>query len=63
MKTSELRSKNIEELKKMLNDNTCKLAELKFDLEGGKVKNLKNIRQIRRDIARINTLLRESKIN
>jgi len=47
----------------MLNDNTCKLAELKFDLEGGKVKNLKNIRQIRRDIARINTLLRESKIN
>jgi len=36
---------------------------MKFDLEGGKVKNLKAIRQTRRDIARINTLLRESEIN
>ena len=63
MKTSELRQKNADELKKILAESLGKLAELKFDLEGGKVKNLKAIRQTRRDIARINTLLRESEIN
>lgn len=63
MKTSELRQKNADEQKKLLAESQSKLAELKFDLEGGKVKNLKAIRETRRDIARINTLLRESEIN
>ena len=63
MNTSDLRQKNTDELKKLLAERTGQLAELKFDLEGGKVKNLKAVREAKLDIARINTLLRESEIN
>ncbi len=61
MKTSELRQKNEAELAGLLEERLVKLAELKFDLAGGKVKNLKNIRQTRKDIARIKTLQNEAK--
>ncbi len=60
MKTSELRQKNNQELNQLLEERLTKLAGLKFDLAGGKVKNLKEIRQTKLDIARIKTLQRES---
>ncbi len=60
MKTSELRQKNNRELNQLLEERLIKLAGLKFDLAGGKVKNLKEIRQTKLDIARIKTLQRES---
>ncbi len=63
MKISELRQKNTDELKKLLTETSSRFAELKFDLVDGKVKNLKEIRLARRDIARIKTLLRECEIN
>lgn len=40
----------------MLQDNREKLRQLKFDLASGKVKNVREIRQIKKDIARILTL-------
>ncbi len=58
-----MRQKNTEELKKLLVERTVKMSEMKFSLEDGKVKNLKDIRQARLDIARIETLLREAEIN
>jgi ribosomal protein L29 len=63
MKISDLRQKNTDELNKLLLENTAKMSELKFDLEGGKVKNVKGIRTAKIDIARIKTLLREAEIN
>ena len=63
MKISELRQKNTEELKKLLSERTVKMAEMRYDLEGGKVKNLKEFREAKTDVARINTLLREAEIN
>jgi ribosomal protein L29 len=59
MKTSELRQKNKQELAAILDEKLAKLAELRFDLAGGKVKNLKEFRQAKLDIARIKTLQNE----
>lgn len=58
MKASELKQKSKGELAKILQDNREKLQQLRFDLSAGKVKNVRGIRQIRKDIARILTLLR-----
>lgn len=57
MKVSELRTKSPTELQKMLVENREKLRQLRFDLAAGKVKNIKIIRELKRDIARILTLL------
>ena len=61
MKTSELRQKNTEELERLMLEKLAKMAELKFDLAGGKFKNLKEIRAIKLDVARILTLKAEAK--
>ena len=58
MKISELRRKSKLELKKILEDNGEKLRQLRFDLSAGKVKNVREIRRIKREIAQILTLLR-----
>ena len=62
MKTSELRQKTNNDLKQMLQDKQRALAILNFDLASGKVKNIKQMREARRDIARLMTLLRESEL-
>lgn len=59
MKAAELRQKNIAELEGLLEEKRARIARLRFDLEGGKTKNLKEYRQIKLDIARIKTLLGE----
>jgi len=61
MKISEIRQKTKEELQKLLKDNREKLRQLRFDLISGKVKNVREIRLIKKDIARILTLLRNTK--
>lgn len=55
MKINELKQKTKEELKKLLQDNRENLRQLKFDLASGKVKNVRDIRKIKKDIARILT--------
>jgi large subunit ribosomal protein L29 len=59
MKIAELRQKSKQELHKLLQDLREKLRQLRFDLTGGKVKNVREIRHIRKDIARILTLLKQ----
>lgn len=59
MKASELRQKTKPELQKLLQDNREKLRQFRFDLVSGKVKNVREIRQIKKDIARILTILSE----
>ncbi|MBU4481001.1 50S ribosomal protein L29 [Patescibacteria group bacterium] len=58
MKTLELREKSKEELQKLLQENRERLRQLRFDLVSGKVKNVKEIRETKKDIARIQTLLK-----
>jgi len=57
MKISELHQKTKTELQKLLQDNRERLRQLRFDLAAGKVKNVREIRKIKKDIARILTIL------
>jgi len=60
MKIKELREKNIEELKKMLAEKREKTRQIRFDIAAKQVKNNREIRAEKRDIARILTLIKES---
>ncbi|MBM3258039.1 MAG: 50S ribosomal protein L29 [Candidatus Nealsonbacteria bacterium] len=56
-KIEELRKKPKEELLKILKDNREKARQLRFDLAAGKVKNVREIRRIKKEISQILTLL------
>jgi large subunit ribosomal protein L29 len=58
MKIKELTNLPKEELAKKLEDGREKLRQLRFDLAAGKVKNVKEIHQIKKEVARILTLLK-----
>lgn len=60
MKIKELKQKTDKELKELLIHFKDNLRELRFNLAGGKVKNINEIHRIRRDIARILTLIKEN---
>ena len=57
MKIKELRSKSVEELKKMLVTSKKELFNLRFQKACGQMKKTHRVRQVRRSVARINTLL------
>lgn len=59
MKLDQLREKKEEELRKLLSDKKEKLREVKQNLASGRVKNVKEARSIKKDIARILTILNE----
>ncbi len=59
MKIGELRQKSSEELKRVLKDSRNRLRQLRFDLASGKVKNVREIRALRKDVARILTLIKQ----
>ncbi len=48
-------------MQKILKDDREKLKQLRFDLAAGKVKNVREIRKIKKEVARILTLLKQSK--
>ena len=58
MKISEIRQKSKKELESMLLERRERLRNLRFDLASGKVKNVREIRELKKEIARILTLLR-----
>lgn len=61
MKTSELRKKDKKELEKTVQILTKKLSDLRFKFSSGKLKNVKEIRNSKKEIARIFTILGEGK--
>jgi len=61
MKIAEIQRKSGEELKKSLSELKERLRQLRFDLSAGKVKNIREIRQTKKDIARILTILNSKK--
>jgi len=62
-KIKELRGKNIEELKKLLAEKRESVRKLRFDVATKQVKNTRQIRNEKRDISRIETLINEEKTN
>lgn len=61
MKTAELRKRNRKELEKNFQELTKKLSDLRFKFSSGKLKNVKEISNLKKEIARILTLLKEVK--
>jgi large subunit ribosomal protein L29 len=59
MKIIELRQRPKTELQRMLQEKREHLRQLRFDLVSGKVKNVKQIREVKKDIAKILTLINE----
>lgn len=57
MKIVDINKKSNKELSVLLNEKKEKLRELRFNLASGKVKNVKEIRNTKKDIARILTTL------
>lgn len=57
MKISEIKQKPKKELERLLREDQEKLRQLRFDLSAGKVKNVREIRKIKKDIARILTTI------
>ena len=58
----QIKNKPLPELRKDLADYREKLRKLKFDLSRGKVKNIKEIKETKKIIARILTLMNSQTI-
>jgi len=63
MKASEIREFSLEEKQRKLNDLKEELFNLNFQQETGQLENPQKMKQTRRSIARIMTILKEDKIN
>ncbi len=57
MKANELKTKSVEELKAELTSLQRAQLNLRFQLKTGNLQQTNNLRQVRRDIARVNTVL------
>lgn len=59
MKISELRSKTVDQLKELLVNLKKEAFNLRFQRTTGELENTSRVRQVRRDVARVKTLLNE----
>lgn len=59
MKAAEVRAKTPDELKAMLLDLRKEQFNLRFQRATGQAENVARVRQVRRDIARVKTIVRE----
>jgi len=62
MKKTSFKGTDHKELKKILDEKSKKLGEFRFDITAGKNKNVKEGRELRKDIARILTELNSVKV-
>lgn len=62
MKIQELRKKSSQELVKLLDDKKSRVVELKMNIDSGNVKNVREMREAKKDIARISTIVRTEEI-
>ena len=61
MKPNDLRKISAEDLLKKQIESTQELFNLKFQLHTGRLENTSKLKSLRKNIARINTILTESK--
>jgi large subunit ribosomal protein L29 len=59
MKASDIRPKTVDELKQQIEDLSKEAFNLRFQRASGQLENTARVRQVRRDIARIKTILGE----
>ena len=61
MKAAELRDRSVDELEKTLSDLEQQLFKLRFQKSTGQIENPIKIREVRKDIARVLTIMGERK--
>jgi large subunit ribosomal protein L29 len=61
MKAEDVRAKSEDELKEQLLDLRKEAFNLRFQTASGQLENTARVRQVRRDIGRIKTILNESR--
>ncbi|XVE33692.1 50S ribosomal protein L29 [Wukongibacter baidiensis] len=62
MKANKLRDMTSQELSQKLNDFKAELFNLRFQLATGQLENPVRIRNVKKDIARVKTILREREL-
>jgi len=60
MKTKDLREKNINELANILREKRENIRKVRFNIATKQVKNVKELKQEKRDVAKILTLIKEN---
>jgi len=63
MKASEIRNLGMEEMLRKLDDLKQELFNLRFQHETGQLENPQKMKQTKRDIARMKTLIKQSELN
>ncbi len=63
MKAKELRELNVDELKQKEKDLAGELFNLKFQLATNQLSNTMKVVQVKRDIARVKTMIREKELH
>ena len=63
MKTKEIRNLSDQDLQKQLEQSKSELFNLRFQLATGQLENPMRIGGIRKDIARVKTIIRERELN
>ena len=63
MKVKELRDKSKKELKNLLDREVSKLSQVRFSAKSNQTKDYKEIKKLKKKIARILTLLKEKKLS
>ena len=61
VKAEEIRSKTIDELSEQINDLTKEAFNLRFQAASGQLENTSRVRQVRRNLAQVKTILNEKK--
>jgi large subunit ribosomal protein L29 len=63
MKASEIKDLSMEEMLRKLDDLKEELFNLRFQHETGQLENPQKMKQAKRDIARVKTFIKQSKLN
>jgi large subunit ribosomal protein L29 len=63
MKASEIKDLSMEEMLRQLDDLKEELFNLRFQHETGQLENPQKMKQAKRDIARVKTIIKQSELN
>ncbi|NLC95224.1 MAG: 50S ribosomal protein L29 [Bacilli bacterium] len=63
MKANEIRNLSTSEILKKIDELKTELFNLRFQLATGQLENTARIKQVKKDIARMKTILRERELN
>ena len=61
MKATDIRKKSQAEVEKLVATMQAELRDFRFGMSGGHSKNVKKAKMLRKDIARMHTILKETK--